>query len=846
MRAHKTGPLQTGDGTMPDPPAKKPSRFKSAVTWLLGSNLLRHAGWIVLNSFFGRRLGGIDWMRAAPHLTIEKEAHAQQADDDAGEQALWFDYIADCGDSQKTMYSMAYLCLSDLWVEEAHDGNPAYFHDAPNRLRLPRGQFLFVGGDTAYHVSNYLTLRQRFRDPFCWAHQDLVEKERAAADRPARIYAIPGNHDYYDALSGFNRQFRRPIDGSPGLLAIPSFERVQDASYLALELPFGWWFLGLDTTQDEMDYRQRTFFKKLLAEHEPEKLILAMPEPTTAFDRRARPDAPIVQILADTEDPERGLQLPTPFLDEQPTLPPGHCRLDLAGDVHHYARYWGPPERASYASVVCGLGGAFLHPSHTTHGQLAAARKYPDADRSRREVNRSLFRIHPVLSGGNIPLLGALLGLVLFFAWRGTGTHDLLAWLVSGLESIFDLVPGVSIRRPPVDGASASFIAAAPSFVDRLLSLTSAGFWSLELGITGAVGALTALARHARRVQSGKRDMDRPWIAYLGFLLVAAAPFTPKLPWLVASTSPLTQTAVLFTCTVLGAVAVGAAIWHHELLDERAAQTKRLVVTTLDEALSLFIAVCGFVSAAGAFWLYGAQSASTVMLHQTFLALVLLCTVGLALLAWVVGAHGRSTRVRLWFLLLGLWHGVLQLCVPLLWAQYGLSRAALVYVPLLVAASYAGDRLARRKPTPATRAALVLLWLLFGIISLALPIYFPNTTLSGGLWPLLQAFDPTSWFLPGSNEIGDIGLAHAAGVLLFTICSSCVWFSWYLIMSLAFGGHNNEAGSATRIDRFGALMRIKLTPETLTAYVIGIDQVETDGERLKPRLVDVFTLRVQK
>ena len=850
MRAYKAEPSPPGDGTIPDPPVKKPSRFKRPVTWLLGSTLLRHAGWIVINSVFGRRLGGIDWMRPEPHLTIEKEAYAHAAEaaagDTAGSEELWFDYIADSGDSQKTMYSMAYLCLSDLWVEEARDGNPTYFYDAPNRLCLRRGQFLFVGGDTAYHVSNYRTLRQRFRDPFCWAQKDLEDKGRAAASRPSRLYAIPGNHDYYDALNGFNRQFRRPNEGTRGLLAIPSFEREQDASYVALELPFGWWFLGLDTTHGEMDFRQRTFFQKLLAEHDPKKLILAMPEPTTAFDRRARPDAPLVKILADEEDPAHSLQLPTPFLDEQPALPAGRCRLDLAGDVHHYARYWGPPESARYASVVCGLGGAFLHPTHTTRGPLAAAKKYPPEDRARREVNTLLFQMHPVLGGGNIPLLGALLGLVMFFAWRAPGTDSLLAWLVGGLERACGLMPSVAVAGPRVAEASASFIAATPSFIDRLLALTSAGFWSLVLCITGAVGAFSALGRHAHRVQYGNKALRRPWIGYLGFLLVALAPFAPKLPWLVASTAPLTQSAVLFLCTIIGATVVGAAVWHHEILDERAAQTKRLLVTPLDEALSLFIAVCGFVSMAGAFWLYGAQPASTVMLHQTFLALVLLCMVGLTVKAWTVGAYWRGLGGKLGFLLLGLWHGVLQLCVPLLWAHHGLSRAAVVYAPLLVAASWLGYRLARRKPTAGAQAALVLLWVFIGATSLALPICFPDTTAAGGLWPHLQTIDALRWFLPAGNQMDDAGFYDAAGVVLFAACASGVWFSWYLAVSLALGGHNNEAGSATRIDRFGALVRIRLTPETLTAYVIAIDQVETDGERLKPRLVDVFTLRAQK
>ena len=35
--------------------------------------------------------------------------------------------------------------------------------------QLPRGEFLFIGGDTAYHASDYMTLVNRIQHPFAYA-----------------------------------------------------------------------------------------------------------------------------------------------------------------------------------------------------------------------------------------------------------------------------------------------------------------------------------------------------------------------------------------------------------------------------------------------------------------------------------------------------------------------------------------------------------------------------------------------------------------------------------------------------------------------------------------------------
>src|SRR6185503_17226646 len=148
------------------------------------------------------------------------------------------DYISDTGDGMTATYSIAYLCLSDLWTDvagtELPPGDPEYENKVLLRMRtkptdsvaglkkLPRGEFLLVGGDTSYHMADYASLSMRFQQPFKWAYEDLREdlhqpavgngkvenEEEIRRLRP--IFGIPGNHDYYDMLDGFRRQFRVP------------------------------------------------------------------------------------------------------------------------------------------------------------------------------------------------------------------------------------------------------------------------------------------------------------------------------------------------------------------------------------------------------------------------------------------------------------------------------------------------------------------------------------------------------------------------------------------------------------------------------------------------------------
>lgn len=453
---------------------ERESRQLPPVAWLLGRQLIASLKWILLYTAFGSKLDARDWMDAKVYPAKDAdekwkelhEAHVGQKSSQSGtdyweNKEFWFDYLSDTGDGTRATYSIAYLCMSNLWVRQRWEtGMPDphladvqldQFADAEHPELLPRGEFLLIGGDTSYHLSDYATLHLRFQNPFDWAYEDLIN-DLTAADRkkdsnaPTRkidrrpLFAIPGNHDYYDMLDGFRRQFRTPTssrpdnkDYAPGDLSAPQlrlrgFIKQQDTSYIALQLPNAWMLWGLDTELGKIDERQRDFFLGL-KEETPDKLIVATSAPTTAFGKGAnREDEKCSKAFLQ-------LKLARPFVTDLPpgetTLRPDQIRLDIAGDIHQYARYWGPtsnpsnprptakrtaPTADNYASVVSGLGGAFHHPSTTYVDEVKEQALYPTELVSRREVANQIFNPLKVFRGGGVGVIGAVIAAILTFS----------------------------------------------------------------------------------------------------------------------------------------------------------------------------------------------------------------------------------------------------------------------------------------------------------------------------------------------------------------------------------------------------------------------------------------------
>ena len=200
------GPIvQVGDrpnALAPDQMGFTPRR---AVPWLSPVLLSGTAVRVVLADLFGAYLDKRELQDSMPDRVMREApgysgfAGDLGAEDDAEipDGELWVDYCADTGDGFNATYSVAYLLAQRSLSVEGHE--------------LPRGEVLVLGGDQVYPTASGQQYEDRFKGPFRAAFPDPP----AEGPRP-RMYAVPGNHDWYDGLTAFLRLFVRGGEGKIG------------------------------------------------------------------------------------------------------------------------------------------------------------------------------------------------------------------------------------------------------------------------------------------------------------------------------------------------------------------------------------------------------------------------------------------------------------------------------------------------------------------------------------------------------------------------------------------------------------------------------------------------------
>lgn len=237
---------------------------------------------------------------------------------------IWIDYVADTGDGWNSTYAVAYQVgqpqLSLPGVDE----------------QMPRGEVLVFGGDQVYPVANRKSYRERLLEPY--------ESALPRTDAPnPHVFAVPGNHDWYDSLVSFTRLFcsRRWFGG---------WKTRQSRSYFALRLPHRWWLVGVDVQLDsDIDIPQVKFFKRIAHRMgEGDRIILCTAEPHWIFAKLYK--------QYDAEINENNLE----FLDKK-VFAKQKIAVYLSGDLHHYRRH---ATDDGLQKITAGGGGAFLHPTH--------------------------------------------------------------------------------------------------------------------------------------------------------------------------------------------------------------------------------------------------------------------------------------------------------------------------------------------------------------------------------------------------------------------------------------------------------------------------------------------------
>ncbi|HRD76963.1 MAG TPA: hypothetical protein PK264_13700 [Hyphomicrobiaceae bacterium] len=248
--------------------------------------------------------------------------------------AIWIDYVADTGDGFESTYTMAYL-LAKPTLDMGEVGT------------LKAGEILVMGGDQCYPQATREEYKKRLQVPFGWAY-NVSEPQR-------KLFAIPGNHDWYDGLTAFDSLFcsaRDRLSSGRGNV-IGGWQCQQHRSYWALKLPHKWWIWGTDIQfSSYLDNAQVNYFQKIAEEMGPDdKLILCIAEPSW--------------MIADLEggDEEQNFFKITSIARQRGVR---ICAV-VAGDWHHYNRYYQPDLDVHFFTAG---GGSFLHPTHTLKNEI--------------------------------------------------------------------------------------------------------------------------------------------------------------------------------------------------------------------------------------------------------------------------------------------------------------------------------------------------------------------------------------------------------------------------------------------------------------------------------------------
>ncbi len=310
-------------------------RRSPMTSWYDPAVLIRSGLRAVISEVFGRH--------SDRRLIEALGGQAQGAFDyskDAGEESgeFWLDYAADLGDGWNSTYAVAYWLSQTELMLHSKEGES---------VATRAGRVLLFGGDQVYPYPSRNDYELKTEKPYATAF----------SARPVRpdVFAMPGNHDWYDSLVAFSRTFCRPERG------FATCRVQQTRSYFALRLPHRWWVLGVDLQLgDDLDEPQVQYFQRVAETLEEDaRIVLCVPEPQWIYDSHA----------AGESSPESAA---TQFLEQN--ILKRKISVFVAGDLHCYRRHEGAD---GVQKITWGGGGAFLRPTHVRHRAVLADGSQP-------------------------------------------------------------------------------------------------------------------------------------------------------------------------------------------------------------------------------------------------------------------------------------------------------------------------------------------------------------------------------------------------------------------------------------------------------------------------------------
>jgi len=278
------------------------------------------------------------------------------------------------------------------WVAERVAGgvDPDFVIERPDLE-----SFLVIGdpgeGDRSQYAVVPGLLKEGADTSFMVIASDVIYPVGSVNDYPAKffrpyqqyagpIYALPGNHDWYDGLGGFMRIFcdatgqpapgwrgprgrlaallwRKPaqpdekeLAAGRALRSAPGQQVVQPGPYWAIDLP-SLRIVAIDTgIEGNLDADQGAWLRRMSAGPKPKLLLTGKP---LVVDNEHHPG----EI--------REGRPPYPTVDSVVTDPAHNYVAVIGGDIHNYQRY--PvelPDGRKIEYIVSGGGGAFMHATH--------------------------------------------------------------------------------------------------------------------------------------------------------------------------------------------------------------------------------------------------------------------------------------------------------------------------------------------------------------------------------------------------------------------------------------------------------------------------------------------------
>jgi hypothetical protein len=333
--------------------------------------------------------------------------------------------------------------FSFLLLGDTGEGDKSQYAVVPGALRVGGDtDFMIIGSDVIYPVGSPNDYPDKFFRPY--------------QDYEGPIYAVPGNHDWYDGLGGFMRVFcgvtarpdpgpwRGPLRALPRLLwrrseavdeaaleeawklrAAPGQQADQPGPYWVIDTPV-LRIVGIDTgILGGIDRDQGEWLRRVSAGPTPKMLVTGKP---IHVDAKHHP-GPI----------EGG-----GTVDEIVRDPANNYVAAIGGDIHNYQRYPIRVGERVIQYIVSGGGGAFMHATHTIPRQTVVGedtfRCYPLRGDSlsfysrlygRRLRLRRLFELSPEEASA---VVARRLGLGTTRSGRGTSPVSLrarsVAWLL--------------------------------------------------------------------------------------------------------------------------------------------------------------------------------------------------------------------------------------------------------------------------------------------------------------------------------------------------------------------------------------------------------------------------------